>query len=394
MDMDLMTGTAAVLLVFYMILALVFYHKVFVVLYSDLFHGLMKELVTAFIVGVIMTGITLAQWKISVAIILIIAIVLVLKSENNTKRIIIGVSAVIIIAILVRSGIQLNKQMDENANTEEETSDPKDRYEDLRSDFVDLTPEPVLESTELSDFADYTEDELAKALGVEKNATGMYPSDNESNFMCGDGKVYMIRLNQSHQNDSQYTLFGVKLGEAASNINDKISAQFDFIDSYYIDGGKRDVYVNKKTGYGLAIDYDTNSSVISVSYVKEYVMEEYEEDNEIDSDDDEVKENDEQPEIIEEEKEENSSEYILPDSSSKLLKAKDLKGLSSAQCRLAKNEIYARHGRLFQDQSLQNYFDNKSWYSGYIEPEDFDESVFSKIEKKNVKLLVKYENKG
>lgn len=249
---------------------------------------------------------------------------------------------------------------------------------------------------ELSDYADYTEDELAKALGVEKNATGLYPNDDEINFVCADGKVYMIKLSQSHQNNSQYTLFGIKLGEAVSNIYDKISTQFDFMGSYNIDGGKRDAYENKKTGYGLAVDYDTNSTVISVDYVLESEPTEsaQEEEYEGDLDDYEVKEKDEQPETIEVEKEESSSEYLLPDSSSKLLKAKDLKGLSSAQCRLAKNEIYARHGRLFQDKSLQKYFDSKSWYSGYIEPEDFDEGVFSKIEKKNIRLLVKYENKG
>lgn len=96
---------------------------------------------------------------------------------------------------------------------------------------------------------------------------------------------------------------------------------------------------------------------------------------------------------MEEIKEEDSSEYILSDSSTKRLKENDVKKLSRVKCRLAKNEIYARHGRLFQDKSLQKYFDKKTWYSGYIKPEDFDESVLSKIEKANVKLLAKYENR-
>lgn len=90
---------------------------------------------------------------------------------------------------------------------------------------------------------------------------------------------------------------------------------------------------------------------------------------------------------------EETSEYIFPDSSTKKLKASEVQTLNASECRLAKNEIYARHGRRFQDQSLQRYFDSKSWYHGYIDPEDFDESVFSKIEKRNIKLLAQYENK-
>lgn len=85
--------------------------------------------------------------------------------------------------------------------------------------------------------------------------------------------------------------------------------------------------------------------------------------------------------------------YILPDSSVKKLTKKDVKGLSKDQCRYARNEIYARHGRKFTDKKLQDYFDNQSWYEGTVEPEDFDESVLSKVEKKNIKLLKKYENK-
>lgn len=106
----------------------------------------------------------------------------------------------------------------------------------------------------------------------------------------------------------------------------------------------------------------------------------------------------ESPETEEEEQvndtdSEETSEYIFPDSSTKKLKESEVQALNASECRLAKNEIYARHGRRFQDQSLQRYFDSKSWYHGYIDPEDFDESVFSKIEKRNIKLLAQYENK-
>ena len=90
--------------------------------------------------------------------------------------------------------------------------------------------------------------------------------------------------------------------------------------------------------------------------------------------------------------EEAEHEYIFPKSDVKKLTIEEIKKLSKSDIRLAKNEIYARHGRKFKDAGLQSYFDGKSWYVGIIEPDDFDESVFNKIEKYNIRLLAKYEN--
>ncbi len=69
-------------------------------------------------------------------------------------------------------------------------------------------------------------------------------------------------------------------------------------------------------------------------------------------------------------------------------------GLDAQTLRYARNEIYARHGRRFSDQELQAYFDGKSWYQGTIEPEDFEESLLSEIEKTNAELILMYENSG
>ena len=86
-------------------------------------------------------------------------------------------------------------------------------------------------------------------------------------------------------------------------------------------------------------------------------------------------------------------EYILPNSASEYLTKSDLKGLSAKECRLARNEIYARHGRRFQDEELQKYFDSCSWYEGTIEPEDFQESMLNEYEKANRDLISSYEQK-
>ncbi len=79
--------------------------------------------------------------------------------------------------------------------------------------------------------------------------------------------------------------------------------------------------------------------------------------------------------------------YVLPQSSSRLLTDADVAGLSLQQINYAKNEICARHGRLFDSRELQNYFNSQSWYSGTIAPANFSESMLSDVEKKNVTFL-------
>lgn len=86
-----------------------------------------------------------------------------------------------------------------------------------------------------------------------------------------------------------------------------------------------------------------------------------------------------------------SADYILPESSTKYLTSADLAGLSKEELRLARNEIYARHGRHFQTEDLARYFGSKSWYHGYLSQEEFDEGVLNDIEKKNLILIKEVE---
>lgn len=79
---------------------------------------------------------------------------------------------------------------------------------------------------------------------------------------------------------------------------------------------------------------------------------------------------------------------ILPESSEKELTFEDISWLSASKRQMAVNEIYARHGRKFVIPEVQEYFNEKYWYSGTVEAKDFDENVLSSIEAKNiVKLL-------
>lgn len=82
------------------------------------------------------------------------------------------------------------------------------------------------------------------------------------------------------------------------------------------------------------------------------------------------------------------SDYILPDADKAYYTRNELSELDAQELRLAKNEIYARHGLLFNDQELQRYFDSKSWYQGSIPPGKFDDNVLNKYEKENIDLIV------
>lgn len=98
-----------------------------------------------------------------------------------------------------------------------------------------------------------------------------------------------------------------------------------------------------------------------------------------------------QEDVESEEGEEKTSQYILPNSDSKYLTKSDLHELTQEECRLARNELYARHGRLFDDEGLQNYFNSKDWYRGHISPSDFSDAVLNEYETANRDLIVQYE---
>ncbi len=81
-------------------------------------------------------------------------------------------------------------------------------------------------------------------------------------------------------------------------------------------------------------------------------------------------------------------EYVIPVSAVIPLNEDVLAAYDKNELWMAKNEIYARHGRKFQNEYLQGYFDSQSWYTGTVEPTDFNESVLSETESDNVKAIV------
>lgn len=86
-------------------------------------------------------------------------------------------------------------------------------------------------------------------------------------------------------------------------------------------------------------------------------------------------------------------DFLLPDSSTRYLTDNDLETLTWEELCLARNEIFARHGRIFTTNEIASYFNQKPWYRGTISPESFGEAMLSSIERANIQFIVDYELK-
>ena len=86
----------------------------------------------------------------------------------------------------------------------------------------------------------------------------------------------------------------------------------------------------------------------------------------------------------------NEALYLLPESSSVYLTKEDLEGLSREELRLARNEIYAYHGLIFQDKALTDYFTAKGFY--YPSKKTVPYTELNQYEIANLNLIISMEN--
>ena len=92
----------------------------------------------------------------------------------------------------------------------------------------------------------------------------------------------------------------------------------------------------------------------------------------------------------EEEETEDSASWFLSDSSNRYYSRSELERLDDYSLQMAINEIYARHGRKFDTESIREYFEEQPWYHGTISPADFDgneSQYFNEYEKANREMM-------
>lgn len=91
-------------------------------------------------------------------------------------------------------------------------------------------------------------------------------------------------------------------------------------------------------------------------------------------------------------------DYMIEDSSTREVTEYDLQGMSLAELRIARNEIFARHGRQFKDAMLNQWFYSKVWYLNIpnkYSPDTFDANnpnPLSALEIKNANFIKQYED--
>ncbi len=69
----------------------------------------------------------------------------------------------------------------------------------------------------------------------------------------------------------------------------------------------------------------------------------------------------------------------------------DLEKLNADGLRITRNEIFARHGRMFNDRDLQDYFSAQSWYIAKYPADEFDDKLLNETERYNVDLIRSFE---
>jgi ribosomal protein L40E len=79
--------------------------------------------------------------------------------------------------------------------------------------------------------------------------------------------------------------------------------------------------------------------------------------------------------------------YLLPNSSYTYLDESAVAGWPAQVVCYAKNEIYARNGRRFVSNELQNWFNMQYWYTPIYTPEQFSDSMLNAYETANVQML-------
>lgn len=86
------------------------------------------------------------------------------------------------------------------------------------------------------------------------------------------------------------------------------------------------------------------------------------------------------------------NDYIFPDSAVRELTEADFADKTEWELKVARNEIYARHGRMFDTPGLDSHFRSKSWYVPSIPGSQFnDTALLNSTEQKNAKKILDYE---
>ena len=88
------------------------------------------------------------------------------------------------------------------------------------------------------------------------------------------------------------------------------------------------------------------------------------------------------------------NDFVFIDSNVRLITRGELDMLTAPQIRIARNELFARCGRVFEKQDMKEYFNNQAWYNGTVPASTFDANrgaYMNRTELDNMEIINQYE---
>lgn len=279
-------------------------------------------------------------------------------TEKHTKQIMFYkkwwfwlIIIVVIVGIIVVSMVSSSHRTEEQKGSVEQIEESIDDFSD--QDFKDL----IGKSKEDVEAAGLLRDnESDKYIGL----------DGDIEVTLKDNVVDQIII--SGQPDTSPLFYSVKIGMSEEEAKDKLN-------KFYPEDTSSEGTVN-------VFNFDTKGSVecslsegiVSGIYYKLL--------------------SDEEISALQQQKEEKlRAEYIFPDSNTRYLSEDEIRSVDTETMNLGRNEIFARHGYIFSDSSIQGYFESRPWYKGTVSGEEFNaDEEFNDFEKKNVELIKQIED--
>lgn len=229
-----------------------------------------------------------------------------------------------------------------------------------------------VEKKEVTDFSEYDFEELINKPESDAESIGLQPGKEKNTYIGLNGDIEVTYSSGTVQaihiaGDAEKTpaLYGIRIGMGKEDAMNLLADTYDMLVN---DGDSDFIRVNSETleATGCALN---GGLVNSIEY--RILSEE---------------------EFAEVQNFVNASLYIFPDSDKRYLTEDEVRALDAHQLLLGRNEIFARHGRMFDMQELADYFNSQPWYSGTIPADQFDSSVLNDYERTNADLIKRIED--
>ena len=250
----------------------------------------------------------------------------------------------VIVTIFLMLSVLFIEDSTEDSQETERIIEEKISYSDVDIEGLIGQSEEILKDTDFT----YNEDGIGYQL-----------LDGNVVVDCTDGIINMIMI--TGDTDGTPSFHGVNLGMSIEEAEGCLADKYE--NAGENEGRKAYLDISSRISVGIREEADVVTEIVAVQLAEEelqgYVNE----------------------------------EYIFPDSDKKYLSEDEVRSITIEDMMIGRNEIFARHGYIFQDEGLKAYFESMSWYEGTVPSDQFNsEAVLNDFEKKNVELIKRVED--